>query len=364
MEKGELRDVLYESGLSQYQTEVYVTLLELGRASALEIAEACEVPQSRIYDVLRDLDSKGYVETFQQDTLQARLSDADPVRSTLERKADRFQEAAEEIDRQWDQPAIDNYVASIVTRYETVFDHAESEIADAETEVLAALSPDQFRELRPLLRDAYERGVVVNVVINTTDERAVPGREEYADCVTELRYRSLSGPFHVHVDRRYLVFWPYAHARDRYGLLLDEHAISYIFYWYFQTCLWRQWRTEYDDRGELPVQYTDFRRVAGLLSDILEGGRRVEVAVLGIDPTDGSPVDFEGVVTAVEYKPVTRDGVDPDSDLRYAGRTTVRVDTDDGEYTLGGWGAFEEDVEMQRMSITSVDPPTPDPFGR
>jgi sugar-specific transcriptional regulator TrmB len=87
MEKGELRDVLYESGLSQYQTEVYVTLLELGRASALEIAEACEVPQSRIYDVLRDLDSKGYVETFQQDTLQARLSDADPVRSTLERKA-------------------------------------------------------------------------------------------------------------------------------------------------------------------------------------------------------------------------------------------------------------------------------------
>ena len=48
MNTSELRAALEEAGLSQYQAEAYNTLLQLGAASATEIADACTVPTARI----------------------------------------------------------------------------------------------------------------------------------------------------------------------------------------------------------------------------------------------------------------------------------------------------------------------------
>jgi len=50
MDDDELSAVLYDAGLSPYQAEAYVTLLELGTATATAVADACEVPDPRIYD--------------------------------------------------------------------------------------------------------------------------------------------------------------------------------------------------------------------------------------------------------------------------------------------------------------------------
>ena len=72
MESDELRDVLEEAGLSPYQAKAYVALLELGTASARELVEASGVPDPRIYDVVRSLEDRGYVETYTQDNLRAR----------------------------------------------------------------------------------------------------------------------------------------------------------------------------------------------------------------------------------------------------------------------------------------------------
>ncbi len=69
MDDSELTDVLEDAGLSPYQAEAYDALLQLGAASATELADACAVPTARIYDVLRDLETKGYIETYEQDSL-------------------------------------------------------------------------------------------------------------------------------------------------------------------------------------------------------------------------------------------------------------------------------------------------------
>lgn len=52
MDTDELYAVLEEAGLSPYQADAYAALLELGSASASEIATTSGVPQPRIYDVL------------------------------------------------------------------------------------------------------------------------------------------------------------------------------------------------------------------------------------------------------------------------------------------------------------------------
>jgi sugar-specific transcriptional regulator TrmB len=48
-------------GFSEYETKAYMSLLRQGTASANDIASSADIPQSRVYDVLDSLESKGFV---------------------------------------------------------------------------------------------------------------------------------------------------------------------------------------------------------------------------------------------------------------------------------------------------------------
>ena len=50
-----------------------------------------EVPRPRIYDVLRSLTDREYVETYEQDTLRARAHSPADVVDDLRGRADRFE---------------------------------------------------------------------------------------------------------------------------------------------------------------------------------------------------------------------------------------------------------------------------------
>lgn len=52
---------LHEMGLSEYEASAYLCVLQIGVATAKEVAEGADIPQSRVYDVLSTLDSKGFV---------------------------------------------------------------------------------------------------------------------------------------------------------------------------------------------------------------------------------------------------------------------------------------------------------------
>jgi sugar-specific transcriptional regulator TrmB len=53
---------LKKTGLNEYEARAYLSLVGLREATAREILEAGRIPQGRIYDVLRNLATKGYVE--------------------------------------------------------------------------------------------------------------------------------------------------------------------------------------------------------------------------------------------------------------------------------------------------------------
>ncbi|WP_251343965.1 TrmB family transcriptional regulator [Haloplanus halophilus] len=52
---------LQEMGLSEYEAATYVGLLQGGTSTAKEVASRAGVPQSRVYDVLDSLNTKGFV---------------------------------------------------------------------------------------------------------------------------------------------------------------------------------------------------------------------------------------------------------------------------------------------------------------
>jgi len=57
------RKILKEMGLTEYETKIYLALLKIGATTANRISEHAVVPYSKIYEVLRSLEEKGWIET-------------------------------------------------------------------------------------------------------------------------------------------------------------------------------------------------------------------------------------------------------------------------------------------------------------
>jgi sugar-specific transcriptional regulator TrmB len=356
MNTAELRTALEEAGLSQYQAEAYNALLQLGAASATEIADACTVPTARIYDVLRDLEGKGYIETYEQDSLHARARDPNEVLADLRERATMLTEAAEEIEERWQEPAVDTHKVSIVKRFDTVFERARGLISEAENEVQLAVTPAQFEKLRPALRRAFDNGAIIKLSIHTDEDDGgpIPSVSRFDGVVTEVRNRTLPTPFVALVDRTNTCFAPHAHSLNQYGVLVDDYTLTYVFHWYFLTCLWEVWDTVYSSRSaSLPLDYADIRQCVREIEPLLNDGARIRVAVDGFDTETGEPMSFVGHVTDVHYSGGTASSGAP-ALSQLAGQVSLTVISDGEAYSVGGWGAVLEDVEAIRITVREM----------
>ncbi|XVH31146.1 TrmB family transcriptional regulator sugar-binding domain-containing protein [Haloferacaceae archaeon DSL9] len=358
MDTAELRTTLEEAGLSKYQADAYQALLGLGAASATAIADACSVPTARIYDVLRDLEAKGYIETYKQGTLHARARDPDHVLSDLRTKAEQLASAADEIETRWQQPAVEGHRLSIVKRFETVFERARTQIADAETEVQLAVTPDQFLELRPELARAHDRGVIVKVslYVEPTADADIPEMSVFEAATTAVRRRELPTPFVALVDRSTTCFAPHLGSVNQYGVIVDDHTLTYVFHWFFLTCLWEVWESIYDGRPDAPpTEYTNIRQCVRDIEPILAEGSTVEASITGYRTETGEPIELSGRIAEITYEgTATADGHVPLAQL--AGRVSLKLETDDETYTIGGWGAVLEAIEATRIEVVEIDP--------
>ncbi|MCK9565947.1 MAG: TrmB family transcriptional regulator [Methanothrix sp.] len=74
---------LRKLGLTEYEAKAYATLVGMGEATAREVHELCGVPRTRIYDILRDLGSKGFVEFVQGSPTYYRAVEPDRVMERL-----------------------------------------------------------------------------------------------------------------------------------------------------------------------------------------------------------------------------------------------------------------------------------------
>ena len=60
---GKTREELREIGLSAYEIDAYLILLEQGQLTAMEISKGASVPYSKIYEALNSLKEKGWIKS-------------------------------------------------------------------------------------------------------------------------------------------------------------------------------------------------------------------------------------------------------------------------------------------------------------
>lgn len=362
METDRLVAALEEAGLSSYQAAVYVAVLELDGGAATDVAEASGVPDARVYDVLRDLADRGYVELYEQDAMRARAVEPSVVVEELGDRATRLEAAADEVETRWSAPALEANAVTVVRRFETVEEEARTFVDEAEVQVTATLTPDQFEAFRDHLAAAHDRGVTVDVSLLLDEDVADPDPADFDGVCRTVRRRPRQSPFVVTADCRRTAFAPNPSTADEYGVVLANRSFTYVFFWYFLCFAWFPWPTVYDaGRDRTPVRYADVRQFLLEYGALLRDGAQVTVDVDGRAASGGQRRSVSGRVVDVGRDPVDPSAGGGDSQNRLgtdvfalAGTASFVVDDGDERVTVGGWGAAREDLAARRITVTDV----------
>lgn len=354
----DLEGVLADAGFSGYEAEAYLGLLRLRDASVADLVEECSVPRSRLYDVLRNLEGDGYVETYEQGSLRARIANVTPAVTELREWSEELDDAADRLEDLWEQPRFEHTDISVFQTHSATIREAIGRIESANQAVHLCVSPDELLELADTLRDAVDRGVVVRVAIHTdaaaeTDEdQDVPSL--FPEVATEVRRCETSMHFVTLVDGTHAMLAVDNEWDGQYGLVVDDNTLTSILHWYYQLQLWEPWDTLYTESIGSPSTYVSIRELIRDIESLRTDDETVTVHVKGVDTQRREEVSIEGEVIEVIYTDIYEE-----LDVTFAQQfiqAALKIRDEEGiEYTVGGYGAFLEDIRAIQMSITSIE---------
>lgn len=92
MDRDALQEALENVDLTTYQSTAYLTLIDNGRLSAVDVAKKSSIPVSQIYKTLRALEDRGFVETIEQDKLHAEPREPIDILSHLRKRGELLNE--------------------------------------------------------------------------------------------------------------------------------------------------------------------------------------------------------------------------------------------------------------------------------
>ncbi|WP_436908322.1 TrmB family transcriptional regulator sugar-binding domain-containing protein [Halosimplex marinum] len=348
----EIRAVLEDDALSPYQAKAYVALLDLRDASVPELVEACPVPQPRIYDVLRSLDEKGFVETYEEETLRARVTDPSAVVEDLQTKADQYARAAEGIDDLWERPPLGEHDIEVFSAFADVTEHAAAAVEEATASVNLAIRGSTYLELRRPLRAAKERGVVVNVSLYLEgDSRTELSDMDafFAETATEVRHRHSHAPFLAIVDAGESYFGV-PRSTSGYGIAIQDHELSAMLCGHFEDSLWNHWEQVHSDRPSgFPKVFTSIRNCVAEIAPRAAEADDLRATVEGFDTETGEETRVDGRIDDVIPAPSADNGP------HEADQVTLFLDDGDAVHSVGGFGAVIEDVRVAWIRVEDAD---------
>ncbi|WP_416840010.1 TrmB family transcriptional regulator [Haloferax sp. DFSO52] len=353
MDRDTLAQALEYADLTSYQADAYLTLLEMGTSPAIEVGRKSSVPVSQVYDVLRSLESKGYVETIDREKLYVRPCDPESAMADLETRGELLHDAAEEVRERYRTPERIDARIGVTKRVETAVENAQTLIDDAQTVVEVAGTAEQLHTLSPALRTAQSRGVVVRATVYIDEGDRPELGFDPTGVFSEIRACTIPGPFLVVIDRHRTCFAPNTRSDEEYGVLINGRILPFVFHWYYLTCLWNLSPTIYVD-DEDRFTYVTMEELIRDCLPLWEEGYELDVVVEGIDLETETETSLEGTVVDVSF--LGDEQKPPRLALSDLGSyKNITLQTDDRTVVVGGWGAVFEEIEMRTITLVDID---------
>jgi sugar-specific transcriptional regulator TrmB len=351
MDDRTLNDLLRRFGLSDKEIDTYLSLLEHGEAKASTIADAAGVSKRYVYSVSESLADRGFVEVNDHvvpttiranppDEVIDRLrSDVDAIRPGLEERFSRVEPRAEQFE--------------VIKSRVTVVKRIRSLLNDAESEVTLSITAKHFPEIRESLAAAVDRGVLVLLVVSDAGEDLDVGALDGVASV--VRTWSEAMPTLLTVDSAAGVVAPPELLRrsdtDRQAIRFSQKQLAPVIVGSFLGNYWPA-ATEVAtaEPAALPAEYANFRHTVLQVTLHRRAGAAPRVTVAGRWTESDEAAELVGEV--VEAK----QGMVEPTNNEFPVQHSLVVETDEGPVTVGGKGAFVEDVEAELVRIESARP--------
>ncbi|WP_297092565.1 TrmB family transcriptional regulator [Thermococcus sp.] len=335
MEEKEIKSLLKELGLNEYEVRAYLTLIRNGPLTAGELATLSKVPQPRIYDVIRTLMAKGFVTTSQGRPKQVIPLSPDSVMDAIKRRYDEKIETLKAALEKLYTPRGEIGSVTVVKSRITLEEYIRRAIKNSRFHLSIAVPMELLDRLKDDL-GVKRDSVRINLFVY--------GEGEVSPIATEIRMREVPDPIIIIQDRDMGIYLPYealtaGSSLHGYGLVIHDNNLLFMLDRYFYHALWPTGRVVYrEERAlRLPREYIHIRE---LVSDLRRFSiQNAKVEVFGRFVRSGEPVHLVGRI--VEFYEDEGKVI-----------SNITVETEDGErHVVGGWNASLEDIEAERIIL-------------
>ncbi|MDL5363371.1 TrmB family transcriptional regulator sugar-binding domain-containing protein [Halalkalicoccus sp. NIPERK01] len=345
----DLRATLEENvGMSHSEAEVYLTLIRYGKQTMTEIAQNCDVPKQRVYNVVDDLRDEGFVEIIDDYPQQAYA--IDPT-ETIDPLVNRLRDAEDELKELYQTIEGIHGGVNLFKSRASIKKHVRNVITEANESVfmLAPLGEiETFREDLAACTDVRTQLVVSNLDDEHINGDTVELPTRIVDDVDRVRGIKSNESMVVTSDRREAFFWTdtstTSMATQEQGFRITNPELAFLLDRFLDVSIWSLAKPVRGAEEDVtfPKRYLRMRDCLADLKKVTQSrpveSFEVEFESYGTETSE--PVVKRGVVTGYYYSP-------------FDVRAYLELDIDDepGTKTVGGWKATLEDYGSRRLTV-------------
>ena len=208
-------DLLRKLGLNEYESRLYLALVNSGSTTASELSTIAEIPRPRAYDVLEKLAKKGFIsiqpgrptkfkansvaESF--DALKReKAREHDDAIKEISAVQEKLQKRIKDVTEDIDITTMSDYVW-VLKDEDNIHSKISQLIKKANTEVILSTSSNGLKKKMDLheasLKAAAERGVKISVYAPHRDKALIKRVGEFAKTIEHESQRMLIADDHV-----------------------------------------------------------------------------------------------------------------------------------------------------------------------
>lgn len=345
---------LQRFGLSDTEVQTYLAVLECGEAKASTIADATGVSKRYVYSVCEELEEQGFVEV--NDHVVPTKIRAKPPEEVIELLSNRLDEIQPALERRYSEAATKEQRFDVIKSRVTVLKRINEYISQAERRVGLAIPYSYLSRVAEELQNAVDRGVLVLLLVTEADPDPEELRGYDRPVASVVRSWDASVPVILGVDRDLGII---SSSEMMTTANSDEQAISLVqerivptLYGSFLANFWMSAKQlQVVDPAPLPHTYQSFEQAVFEATLHLRAGTEITAYVEALANTPESESTEKVTGRVVD----TRQGiVDPISN-QFPIEHTLVLETDDGEVTVGGSGAFLEEYRARTVTLEAVE---------